>query len=52
MEEASVASGAFVVTPASIASRALSLAALLVQARLTWAWHCDGRERQEMCERK
>lgn len=48
MEEASVASGAFVVTPILIASPALSLAALLVQAQLTWAWHSDGRERQEM----
>lgn len=37
MEEASVPSGAFVVTPTLTASPALSLAALLVQAQLTWA---------------
>lgn len=32
-----MASGAFVVTPILIVSPALSLAALLVQAQLTWA---------------
>lgn len=37
MEEASVASGAFVVTQALIASLALNLSALLVQAQLIWA---------------
>lgn len=52
MEEALVASGAFVFTPTLITSPALSIAALLVQAQLTWPWHFDGRERQEMCERK
>lgn len=37
MEEASVASGAFVVTSTLIASPALSLAVLFVPAQLTWA---------------
>lgn len=37
MEEASVASGAFVGTPILITSPALSLPALLVQAQLMWA---------------
>lgn len=46
MEEASVASGAFVVTPSLIASPALSLAFLSVQAQLTWAQHLSPGKRE------